>query len=212
MYNQNKIDEYIKLNSSTEDPILTELNRETHLKILNSRMISGHPQGKLLELISKMTAPTNILEIGTYTGYSAICLAKGLRPEGCLYTIDINDELERIVKKYIAKSGLTDKIKVHWGDALEIIPELDVEFDLVFIDADKKQYTEYYNSVINKVKSGGILLADNVLWNKKVLENEKKRDQETNSIVNFNKMITSDPRVENCIIPLRDGISVIRKI
>ncbi len=212
MYTQSDIDNYIAQNSSIEDPVLSELYRETHIKILNPRMVSGHPQGKLLEIISKIFFPTNILEIGTFTGYSAISLAKGLKPGGQLYTIDINDELETIVKKYIEKSGLSEKIKLHWGDALEIIPKLDVEFDLVFIDADKKQYIEYYNSIIDKLRSGGIILADNVLWYGKVLEDEKDQDPETKSIVSFNKMIRNDTRVENCIIPLRDGVSVIRKL
>lgn len=212
MYFLNEIDKYILESSTDEDPVLTELNRETYLKSINARMISGHPQGKLLEIISKLVQPESILEIGTFTGYSAICLAKGLKENGILYTIDINDELEPFHQKYFKKSGYLDKIKTLTGDALKIIPEMEPDFDLVFIDADKQKYSEFYNLVIDKVRPGGIILADNVLWNGKVIDQNESDDPETRAIIEFNKIIKSDPKVEVIIIPLRDGISLIRKI
>jgi caffeoyl-CoA O-methyltransferase len=205
------LESYIELNSSSEDSILQELNRETHLKVLNSRMLSGHIQGRFLEIISKIVAPKNILEIGTYTGYSAICLANGLQSNGKLVTIDCNDELVSIQNKYFQKAGLEDKIEILTGDALEIIPTLNLEFDLVFIDADKQQYADYYNLVIDKVKPGGVILVDNVLWDKKVIDPNSENDRDTKAIKNFNQMIKNDSRVETVILPLRDGISLIRK-
>jgi len=205
------IDQYIHEYSATEDEVLAELNRETHLKVLNPRMLSGPLQGKLLELISRMISPEAILEIGTYTGYSAICLAKGLSGKGTLHTIEINDELLPIQKKYFKKSGLEKKIIVHHGDALELIPTMNILFDLVFIDADKKKYCDFYELVINKTKSGGILIADNVLWDGKVV-NKSDNDEDTTSIREFNKLVKEDNRVENIILPIRDGISLIRKL
>lgn len=212
MYYLNEIDKYILNHSSGEDPVLTELNRETYLKALNARMISGHPQGILLEIISKLVNPESVLEIGTYTGYSAICLAKGLKPGGFVYTIEMNDELEPFHKKYFKRSGLADRIKVFTGDALKIIPEMHLTFDLIFIDADKQNYPQFYNLVIDKLRPGGIILADNVLWNGKVIDPNESDDPETKAIIKFNEMVKSDNRVEVIIIPLRDGISLIRKI
>ena len=162
------IEEYILNHSDDEDPILAELNRETNLKILRPRMLSGHLQGKFLEMISKMIHPEKILEIGTYTGYSAICLAKGLRKNGILHTIEINDELEDFITKYLRKAQLHEKVKLHFGDARKIVPELNEHFDLVFIDADKKEYIEYFQIILDFVKPGGFILADNVLWSGKV--------------------------------------------
>jgi caffeoyl-CoA O-methyltransferase len=212
MTTEKALEAYLLSNSTNEDPILNELNRETHLKVLNPRMLSGHLQGLLLELISKIVAPKHILEIGTYTGYSAICLAKGLQNGGILHTIDCNDELLPIQNKFIKKAGMETKIKIHTGDALEIIPRLSLEFDLIFIDADKQQYCDYYKLIINKMRSGGIILADNVLWDGKVLDPKFDEDSDTRAIKAFNKMIHTDPRVESIIIPIRDGISLIRKI
>lgn len=203
--------EYSTYHSSDELPLLAELNRETHVKVLNPRMLSGHLQGLLLQFLSKLIQPVNILEIGTYTGYSAICLAQGLKPTGCLYTIDINEELKEMILRYIHKAGLQDKIKLIIGDAMHIIPELNQTFDLVFIDADKENYCNYYNLIIDKVNSGGYILADNVLWDGKVLEPEKYKDIDTQNIIAFNTMVKNDDRVEQILLPIRDGLNIIRK-
>lgn len=205
------IEEYILDHSDTEDPNLAELNRETNLKILRPRMLSGHLQGKVLEMISKMINPEKILEIGTYTGYSAICLAKGLKEKGILHTIEINDELEDIISKYLKKSKLEKKVKMHFGDARNIIPEINEQFDLVFIDADKREYLDYYKVVLEYVKPGGFILADNVLWSGKVLEQELPEDVHTKGVIEFNEFIKDDNRIEKVILPLRDGLTLIRK-
>lgn len=209
--NTHEIEEYITKYSDTEDPILQELSRETNLKILRPRMISGNIQGKFLELITKMLKPEKILEIGTYTGYSAICFAKGLSNTGKLHTIEINDELEDFILKYFEKANVQNKIELHIGSALDIIPQLENNFDLVFIDADKRQYIDYYKLIINKVKSGGFIIADNVLWNGKVIEIDKQDDAYTKGIMEFNSYIKNDNRVENVILPIRDGLTLIRK-
>lgn len=205
------IEEYILNHSDDEDPLLAELNRETNLKILRPRMLSGHLQGKILEMISKMIRPKRILEIGTYTGYSAICLAKGLMEDGILHTLEINDELEEIITKYIQKSGFQNQINVHFGNALEIIPILNEKFDLVFIDGDKREYLAYYELVLNYLKPGGFILADNVLWSGKVIELETPDDEYTKGIFDFNDFLKTDNRVEKVILPLRDGLTLIRK-
>lgn len=205
-----QLEKYILDHSDKEDKILYELYRETNLKVLNPRMISGHLQGKILEFISKMISPEHILEIGTYTGYSAICLAKGLKPGGQLHTIEINDEILGIPKRYIAKLKLQDKIKFYCGDALEIIEKIDKSFDLVFIDADKRQYVNYYNKLFDKVKQGGYILVDNVLWGGKVID-EKDDDESTIGIRQFNRLIKKDNRIEKVILPIRDGLFLIRK-
>lgn len=205
------IEEYILQHSDEEDPVLSELNRETNLKILRPRMLSGHLQGKVLEMISKMIHPDKILELGTYTGYSAICLVKGLKSGGLLHSIEINDELEDFILKYVKKANLEDKIKLHFGDARNIVPEINEQFDLVFIDADKREYIEYYNIVFDYVKSGGFILADNVLWSGKVMESEIPDDEYTKGIVEFNEFIKKDNRIEKVILPLRDGLTLIRK-
>lgn len=204
-------EDYISKIMGHEDPVLKELYRETHLKVLRPRMLSGHFQGKILEMISKMIAPEKILEIGTYTGYSAICLAKGLKNNGKLITIEINDELEKISQKYFSKSGLTDKIETITGNCLQIIPGLKEAFDLVFIDGDKREYPEYYQTVFDKVKKGGYIVADNILWNGKVVELDEPDDEYTKGIMEFNQMIKQDERVEQVIFPLRDGLMLIRK-
>ncbi|NOY51550.1 MAG: O-methyltransferase [Chlorobi bacterium] len=213
-----EIDEYMDLHSSEEDELLHNLFRETQIKTYYPRMVSGKQQGLFLEMISRMIKPMNILEIGTFTGYSAIQLAKGLAKGGKLITIDLNEEIENFASKYFKLSGLQDKIDFRIGDALEIIPKLDYKFDLVFIDADKEQYVDYYELALEKLNPGGFILADNVLWSGKVLHPEKrtskskKADKETKGIIAFNKHVKADNRVENVIIPLRDGISVIRKV
>jgi caffeoyl-CoA O-methyltransferase len=206
------ISKYITEHSTPEDALLAELNRETHLKVLYPNMLSGHIQGNLLELISCMIKPRYILEIGTYTGYSAICLAKGLQNDGKLITIERNDELTEFSKKYFAKTGLDSKIEIITGDALDIIPKLPYTFDLVFLDADKKDYIRLYHLFIDKVNPGGIILADNVLWYGKVLDSTGASDPDTLGIKTFNELIRSDARVKNIILPIRDGINLIYKL
>lgn len=192
--------------------MLHELYRETNLKVIYPRMVSGPLQGKLLEMISCMIRPQRILEIGTYTGYSAICLAKGLRDDGMLHTIEINDELRDLAIKYFSKAGLQNKIILHNGDALKIIPALEEEFELVFIDGNKQQYLEYYQLVFPKVVRGGFILADNVLWDSKVLQGGKPADKETRGIIAFNDYLVRDESVEQIIVPIRDGFTIIKKL
>ena len=193
-----------------EDEILQNIDRETHLKVSMPRMLSGHYQGRVLSMLSKMTNPGRILEIGTYTGYATLCLAEGLTENGFIHTIDINAELEDMVRANFSRSPLNEKIIYHQGDATKIIPELNEVFDLVFIDADKKNNETYYNLLIDKLRPGGIIIVDNVLWSGKVL-NEKNIDQNTAIITNFNKMVSKDQRVEKLILPIRDGLFIIRK-
>lgn len=205
-----EIEKYIMEYSSAETKNLADLNRETFVKAMMPQMLSGQVQGKFLEFISRMINPQYILEIGTYTGYSAICLAKGLRSAGKLITIDINEELTPMVKKYITLEKLEDKIEVLTGNAIQIIPTLTQQFDLVFIDADKNNYANYFDLVIEKVRPGGWILADNVLWSGKIIS--QNMDKDTLAIDSYNKKIQQDPRVENVIISIRDGISIARKI
>ena len=207
----NKIEDYIRKNSSKEPQILKDLNKETYLKVLNPRMLSGHLQGRFLSIITKLLKPKKILEIGTYTGYSAICMSEGLVENGIIHTIDINEELVSIQNKYFAKSKCNNSIIQHVGDARNIIKSINEKFDLVFLDADKENYIEYYELVIEKVKKGGLIIADNVLWTGKVVEPEKDDDELTQYLIDFNKMINEDDRVENIILPLRDGLNVILK-
>lgn len=207
----NKLDKYIEDHTEPEDELLFELNRQTNLNILRPRMLSGHVQGKLLTMFSNMIKPVNILELGTYTGYSAICLAKGLQEGGELHTIDVDDEIEDFTRSYIERSGLSDKIKYYIGSALEVIPTIDVMFDLVFIDADKSEYLDYYKLVFDKVNPGGYILADNVLWSGKVVEELDSRDFATKAILEFNDYVHNDSRVENVLLPIRDGLMILRK-
>jgi len=206
-----ELNKYILDHIDEEDPVLQELDRETHLKVLGSRMLSGNLQGQVLTMLSKMIQPERILEVGTFTGYSAICLAKGLSKTGKLITIEVDDELESFSKKYFEKAGLADKIEQRIGPALEIIPEIDETFDLVFLDADKKEYTEYFSLVFDKLRTGGIIIADNTLWSGKVLETPAPDDEQTKGIIAFNEMIKNEKRVEKVILPLRDGMTIIRK-
>jgi predicted O-methyltransferase YrrM len=201
---------YAESHTTAETPLLQELNRETNAKILMPRMLSGHLQGRFLSMLSHMIRPKNILEIGTYTGYSALCFAEGLDREGKLHTIDINDELKPMIQQYISKAGLESKIVFHTGDAAKIIPGLSGPFELVFIDADKINYSKYYELVFDKIPSGGFIIADNVLWSGKVL-NAVKADNDTNAIIQFNDKIKNDNRVEHVLLPVRDGLMVIRK-
>lgn len=203
------LEKYIQDNSAAEDPVLWELSRETFLKVQMPQMLSGHLQGIFLEFISRMIQPGRILEIGTFTGYSAICMAKGLVSDGVLYTIDVNEELRTMAEKYFAKAGLADKIKLLTGDARKIIPDLNETFDLVFIDADKLNYGAYYDLVFDKVRPGGYIIADNVLWSGKVVE--EKKDKDTQAIDAYNKKVKEDKRVKSFILPLRDGLNIAQK-
>lgn len=204
-----ELEDYIDSFAQEEPAILKSLNRETHAKVMMPRMLSGHVQGRLLALISKMMCPKNILEIGTYTGYSAICLAEGLPDDGKLVTIDINEELEDMVRGYFDKAGISDKVDYRLGNALDIIPQLDMTFDLVFIDADKINYANYFDQVIDKVNPGGCIMADNVLWSGKVLADNK--DKDTEALHQYNLKIKNDERVEHLLLPIRDGIMIARK-
>ena len=203
--------EYSEKYSQQEPEILQELNRETHLKILNPRMLSGFFQGRLLSIISKLIKPKKVLEIGTYTGYSAICIAEGMNKNGIIHTIDKNEELNTIQKKYFKKSGLENNIIQYNGCGLDIIPKIEEKFDLIFIDADKENYINYFNLVIDKLNNNGVILADNVLWSGKVI-NSEDHDLTTNVLREFNRMVNNDKRVETILLPIRDGISIIRKI
>jgi len=200
---------YSAEHTSPESDLLKQINRDTHARVMMPRMLSGHVQGRFLSMVSKFLQPKTILEIGTYTGYSAICLAEGLAPEGHLITIDVNEELETRVRSYFSQAGLTSTIDFHIGDAAKIIPALNQNFDLVFIDADKENYSLYYDLVFEKVNPGGAILADNVLWSGKVTQS--KIDKDTHALIEFNKKIQADNRVENLLLPLRDGIMMIRK-
>ena len=204
-----ELQHYIEAHTSEEPDLLKKINRETHAQVLKSRMLSGQVQGRFLSMISKMTKPKVILEIGTYTGYSAICLAEGLPPGGKVITIDINEELENRVRSYFKESGFASQIDFRIGDARKIISQLNETFDLVFIDADKENYSLYYDIVIDKLSVGGIILADNVLWSGKVVQ--PKPDKDTKAILEFNDKIQHDPRVACVLLPLRDGVMMIRK-
>jgi caffeoyl-CoA O-methyltransferase len=205
------IEKYMLDYSSPEDPVLEELYRQTHLKFVNPNMSTGHLQGKFLEFISVMIKPSSILEIGTFTGYSAICLARGLKPGGKLITIEINDELKEFASSYFIKAGLESGIIQLTGRAQEIVPGLDQMFDLVYIDGDKREYSEYFNIVIGKVVPGGFIIADNILWGDKVLEKSTK-DPQTRGIIEFNEMIRKQSNIEKVILPVRDGLMLIRKL
>lgn len=204
------LEPYIEKHSSEQDEILAQLWRETHLRIQMPQMVSGNIQGKFLSLLSRLVKPSYILEVGTFTGYSAICLAKGLTENGKLITIDINEELAPMCQRYFELSGDAKKIQQVIGNALDILPTIDNDIDIVFIDADKQNYSNYYDLVIDKVKSGGLIVADNVLWSGKVAEGNHNKD--TAAIHAFNEKVNSDPRVENFILSLRDGLNIIQKI
>jgi predicted O-methyltransferase YrrM len=204
-----RIEKYIIDHSTPEDPVLEELYRQTHVKFVNPNMSTGYLQGRFLEFISGMIQPSNILEIGTFTGYSAICLAKGLAEGGKLTTIEINDELREFADKYFRKTGLDNKIIQLTGRAQDIIPELDQVFDLVFIDGDKREYSEYYNICLRKTRPGSFIIADNVLWGDKVLD-KKTKDPQSKGIIEFNEMIRNQGNIEKVILPIRDGLMIIR--
>jgi predicted O-methyltransferase YrrM len=205
-----EISVYSESHTSPEGELLSQIDRDTHLHVNMPRMLSGHLQGRLLSFLSKMARPERILEIGTYTGYSALCMAEGLVENGLLYTLDINEELEKRVRGYFARSPYADQIKYLVGDAMELLPALDENFDLVFIDADKANYLNYYRLVVDKVRSGGWIIADNVLWSGKVVDKSKK-DKDTEALRVFNEAVHLDQKVENLLLPIRDGLMVLRK-
>ena len=207
-----KLDDYVVKHSENESDELKELNRRTWIEILNPRMIAGHFQGRVLSMLSHMIQPKNILEIGTFTGYSAICWAEGLQKGGSIHTIDINEELEDMAREYVEKTGHQGKVNFHIGNALEIIPTLEYSWDIVFLDADKSNYTNYYNQVFDRVKPGGYIIADNVLWNGKVIDEKAFNEVDTQAILEFNKMVQNDSRVQNVLFPIRDGLMVARKL
>tara|TARA_Y100001968_G_C19071856_1_gene578778 strand:- start:65 stop:706 length:642 start_codon:yes stop_codon:yes gene_type:complete len=205
-----KIEKYVTEFTEKESDLLEEINRETWLKVMNPRMLSGHLQGRVLSMISKMIRPTNIIEIGTYTGYSALCMAEGLKKGGKLHTVDINEEYISVAKKYFNKSKYKENIIQHAGEAADIIPKLNDNFQLAFIDADKENYYKYFELIFEKMEIGGYIIADNVLWSGKVIE--KYKDKETISLDEYNKKVFSDKRVETIVLPVRDGLNINRKI
>lgn len=207
-----KLAAYVEAHCSEETELLKKINRSTHLKVMMPRMLSGHLQGQVLSMLSHLLQPKNILEIGTYTGYSAICLAQGLAKNGKLITLDINAELEDMVRQFIEEAGLEKSIDYRIGNALDLIPQLKEEFDLVFIDADKNNYATYYDLVFDKLRKGGIIVADNVLWSGKILLPNSEMDKDTAMLDAFNKKVHADARVENVLLPIRDGLMVIRKL
>tara|TARA_B100001996_G_scaffold18054_3_gene14865 strand:+ start:622 stop:1263 length:642 start_codon:yes stop_codon:yes gene_type:complete len=202
---------YVELNSQQEPTLLKELNKETNLKILNPRMLCSSYQGRVLSIISKIIKPKNVLEIGTYTGYSALCIAEGLDKNGIIHTIDINEELKEIQNKYFKKSGFGNQIHQHIGNAIEIIPKINEYFDFVYLDADKENYNEYFDLIIDKIVPGGVLISDNVLWSGKVLHT-KNQDLITEKLIEFNQLVKKDKRLDTIILPIRDGLSICRKI
>ena len=205
------LSEYIESHTTPADEVLQELYRETNLHVMNPRMASGQVQGRFLQFICQMLRPKNVLEIGTFTGYSAICMARGIGNDAKVTTIEANEEYDDIIRKYFAKANVENKINLILGDAKNVIPALSDPFDLVFIDADKISYPTYYDLVVDKVSNGGFILADNVIWEGKVL-NANTKERDTQAIIRFNQMVTDDPRVENVLLPVRDGLMMIRKI
>ncbi|MBT2161878.1 O-methyltransferase [Zobellia barbeyronii] len=204
------LEDYIQNHSENEPKLLQELTRETHLKVVRPRMLTGHFQGRVLSVLSKIIYPKNILEIGTYTGYSALCLAEGMQKDGQLHTIDINEELQDIQERYFSRSAYKGQIIQHIGDAKNIIPQLDTTFDLVFIDAEKKDYPDYFELVMQKTRPGSVILSDNVLWSGKVVEPVDKKDKVTPILLDFNKKLKEDPRIETVLLPIRDGLTLSR--
>ena len=207
-----KIDQYACNHTKGENTVLAELNRETWSKVLIPRMLSGHLQGRTLSMFSQMIQPKTILEIGTYTGYSAICLSEGLQENGSIHTIDINEELKSMCERYFEKAGISKQVKLHTGNAMQIIPTIEGEFDLVFIDADKENYINYFDLIIERIPIGGYIIADNVLWSGKVVEEVETKDIETQGLIAFNNKIHESERVENLLLPIRDGLMICRKV
>ncbi|WP_292950034.1 O-methyltransferase [Olleya sp. UBA1516] len=207
-----KLDDYVVAHSQDEPELLQQLTRETYQKILQPIMLSGPYQGRVLSMISKLIRPKSVLELGTFTGYATLCLAEGLHPEGEIHTIDVNEELEDFQRKYFDKSEFGQQIHQHLGSAIDILPKLDKSFDLVFIDADKPNYVNYFHLIIDKLRPGGIILSDNVLWHGKVIEPVDPKDISTNAVLEFNTLLKEDPRIETVLLPIRDGLTISRKI
>jgi caffeoyl-CoA O-methyltransferase len=207
-----ELEKFIQGHTEPENPILSKINRETNAKVIAPRMLSGHVQGRVLSMFSHMIKPSSILEIGTYTGYSALCLAEGLKENAKLYTIDINEELEDMVRKFFKEAGMEERIEYIIGDATELIPGINASFDLVFIDADKENYSLYYDLVFDKLNQGGYIIADNVLWSGKVTMEPEQMDKDTKAIVDFCEKVQNDQRVQNVLFPVRDGLLVVRKL
>jgi predicted O-methyltransferase YrrM len=205
-----ELEDYIEKHSQAEPPLLAQLNKETYQKVLLPRMLSGHFQGRVLSMLSKLIRPNYILEIGTYTGYATLCLCEGMQKDGQLHTIDIKEELVDFQRKYFDQSGWGTQIVQHLGEGTAIIPTLDLKFDLVFIDADKENYLNYYELIVPKMNPGGIILSDNVLWSGKVLEPLEPNDLSTKILLEYNKLLRNDPRVETVLLPIRDGLTVSR--
>tara|TARA_R110002124_G_scaffold57121_1_gene160388 strand:- start:1084 stop:1725 length:642 start_codon:yes stop_codon:yes gene_type:complete len=211
-FTSKEIEDYCERNSDSENELLAGLNRNTHAKVLNPRMLSGHLQGRLLATFSKMIKPNRILEIGTYTGYSAICLAEGLSKDGHLITIDKNEELETMARAYFQKSEYASQIEYIIGNAMKVIDTVGDNFDIIFIDADKSNYLNYYEKTLPLLKVGGYIIADNVLWSGKVVSDLMKIDKDTQAILDFNRTVTSDQRVSNLLLPIRDGLMIVQKL
>ena len=207
-----EIEQFVEAHTRPEPEVLKQLNRETYAKVLMPRMLSGHVQGQVLRMLSLMIKPKNILEVGTFTGYSGICLSEGLQEGGKLITIDVNAELEEMVRRYFKQAGVENKIDYRIGNAMQIIPSLNEKFDLVFIDADKENYSNYYDLVFDKVNTGGYIIADNVLWSGRVVEPESRMDKDTKAIVAYSKKVCADKRMETVLFPVRDGLLISRKV
>ncbi len=205
-----ELDNYVVNHTEKEPELLQQLTRETYQKILQPRMLSGPYQGRILSMLSKLIRPKNILEIGTYTGYSALCLAEGMQTNGTLHTIDINEELESFQRKYFDLSPYGKQIHQHIGDATQIIPTLDLKFDLIFIDADKPNYPTYFDLIINRMNPGGVILSDNVLWSGKVIGKIAEDDFSTKALLEYNKLLVEDQRIETVLLPIRDGLTISR--
>lgn len=205
------IENYILSHIDEEGALLQQLNRDAHVNLLRPRMLSGHLQGRLLKMLCRLVQPKYILEIGTYTGYATLCMAEGAPDDAEIHTIEVNDELEDFIRKYLDQTRQKDKIYLHIGDAMEIIPTIDCVFDLVFIDANKRMYKDYYDLIFDKVRSGGLIIADNTLWDGKVLDEVKPSDKQTLGILEFNEIISEDDRIEKIILPLRDGLTLVYK-
>lgn len=205
-----EIEDYILAHSDAEGELLRKLNRDTHVNMLRPRMLSGHLQGRILKMLCRMISPKYVLELGTFTGYSALCMAEGMEDDSELHTVEADDEVEDFTRSYFERSPYKDRIYFHIGDAMEVVPSIDRIFDMVFIDADKRHYIDYYHLVFDKVKPGGFILADNTLWDGKVIDS-KAHDPQTKGILRFNDLVATDDRVEKVILPLRDGLTLIRK-
>ena len=204
------LENYIEQHSENEPELLAQLNKESYQKVLLPRMLSGHFQGRVLSMLSKLIQPKNILEIGTYTGYSALCLCEGMKENGVLHTIDIKEELVDFQRKYFDKSPWSNQIVQHLGNAINIIPNIDLKFDLVFIDADKENYINYFNLIVPKINKGGVILSDNVLWSGKVLDEVNPNDTSTAILIEYNLLLKNDSRVETVLLPIRDGLTISR--